>query len=93
MKAVWKYTLKPVVTLDIPMGAEILTIREQGEDICLWALVDPEAEKEPRRFLVVGTGHTVPDPDEGPEISLRYIGSAHLQRGSLVFHAFEVFSK
>ena len=89
MKAVWKYTLKPAVTLDIPVGSQILTIREQGEDICLWALVDPQAEKEPRRFLVMGTGHTVPDPDEGPALTLTYVGSAHLHGGTLVFHAFE----
>jgi hypothetical protein len=90
MKQIWKYKLAPIITLEMPKGAQVLTAREQGEDICLWALVSPDAEKEPRRFMAFGTDHNVPEPHEGPQLNLEYRGSAHLDGGTLVFHVFEV---
>lgn len=64
-----------------PRGAEILTAREQGDDICVWFRCDPGAPIEKRRIEVCATGHKAP--------SGRYIGSAHLSGGALVFHVFE----
>ena len=90
MKQILKFTLAPVITLELPKDAQVLTVRAQGEDICLWALVDPKAEKEPRKFMAFGNGHNVPEPHEGPQITLKYRGSAHLDGGALVFHVFEV---
>lgn len=84
MKTIWKYTLQPECTLDMPKGADVLSVREQGEDICLWALVDPSAEKEQRQFVAFGTGHDVPDRN------MKFIGTAHLHDSSLVFHVFEL---
>lgn len=84
MKTIWKYTLEPRCQLQMPTGAEVLTMREQGEKICLWALVDPSAEKEPRQFYSFGTGHDIDD------LPMKYVGSSYLERGALVFHAFEV---
>lgn len=90
MKQILKYTLAPVITLEMPRGAQILTVREYGDDICLWALVNPNAEKEFRKFIAFKTEHNVPEPDEGPQLNLTYCGSAHLSGGELVFHVFEV---
>lgn len=84
MKTIWKFTLQPECELEMPKGAELLSVREQGEDICLWALVDPTADKEVRRFRGFGTGHDVPDQP------MKFIGTAHLHGGSLVFHVFEL---
>lgn len=84
MKTIWKFTLKPEITLEMPKGAQVLSVREQGEDICLGALVDPMAEKERRNFVSFGTGHDVPD------LPMQFIGTAHLAGGGLVFHVFEV---
>lgn len=83
MKTIWKFVLQPVCELEIPKGAELLSLHEQGEDICLWALVDPAAEKEVRKFCGFGTGHDVPDTP------LKFIGTAHLRGGALVFNVFE----
>lgn len=82
-KTVWKYTLEPEITLHMPRGAGVLSVHAQGAEVCLWALVDPNAEAEPRRFVVAGTGHALPDEP------LRFLGSAHLHDGALVFHVFE----
>jgi len=50
----------------------------------MWALVDPEVEKETRHFVSFGTGHDVPDRP------MTFTGTAHLHGGMLVFHVFEL---
>lgn len=86
MKTIWKYTLQPDITLEMPVGAEVLSVREQGDEICMWALVEPDAEKEERRFMGFGTGHDVPGG-----ILKKFIGTAHLHGGRMVFHVFETY--
>lgn len=87
MKVIYKYTLRPELVLDIPKGAEILSVHDQGCEICLWALVDPKAEKEQRKFVSFGTGYDIPDI---PGATLKFIGTTHLYSDSLVFHVFEL---
>jgi hypothetical protein len=82
-KTIWKYSLTPDCTLSMPVGSIILTVQEQEQRPCLWALVDPAAPHECRRFRTYGTGHPVAD-DPG-----EYIGTFQLNGGSLVFHLFE----
>lgn len=83
-KAVWKYELQLDTQLQMPVGAEILTVGVQHERICLWAKVDVNAPKAPREFQIVGTGHTM---DNGGNTT--YIGTVMLSDGYLVFHIFE----
>jgi hypothetical protein len=86
MKSVWKYTLDhDDITAVMPKGAEILSVMAQGDDVCMWALVDPNAEKERRRFLTFGTGHPI------PEGRMKSLGSVSLHGGRLIVHAFEAF--
>lgn len=86
-KSVWKYVLEPFSEIPMPIGAEILQVREQGADICMWALADPEMPREQRTFKVVGTGHNA------PQMPMKYHGSAHLEGGSLVWHVFELLKR
>ena len=89
MNRVYKYPLpvNDLVTIAMPRLAHILTAHAQHGEICVWALVNPdEQEVEQRTFRIAGTGHDVNVPIN----CLRYIGSAHLHGGSLVFHIFEV---
>lgn len=65
MKTVWKFHLnlndRPTV-LELPRGAEVLTVQMQHDRLTLWVLVDPEQPKESRTFTVHGTGHpTIPE--------------------------------
>ena len=59
MKTIWKFALS--VTdyqwQDWPKGAKILSVQMQDGKVCVWAVVDPTAEYEPRSFGVVGTGN------------------------------------
>ena len=63
------------------------SIRAESRGVpMLWALVDPEAPKVQRRFLLVGTGQPLPDEVEG----FTFVDSFQLQNGALVFHLFDV---
>ena len=88
MRTIWKFELETIdrQTVDLPKCAEILTVQTQRERPCLWAMVNPGADKEPRKFEIYGTGHIVPyDLVE----DRKYIGTFQLQEGDLVFHLFE----
>lgn len=86
MKTIFKYTLSPDdAPVEMPVGAEVLTAREQGENICVWARVETtETLKDKRTFKVFGTGHEIPD-----DPNFHYVGTAMLQGGGLVMHVFE----
>lgn len=86
MKTIFKYVLQPNgEPVEMPVSADVLTAREQGDNICVWARVDTEeALMVKRNFCVFGTGHEMPD-----DPNLRYVGTAMLQGGALVMHVFE----
>jgi len=88
VRRVYKYPIPvtDMIDLSLPAGAQPLHVAAQGEMVCLWALVDPEAEPVARRFIVRGTGH----PIENDDADLSHVGTFLLQDGALVFHLFEV---
>lgn len=60
--------------IDMPKGAEALHVGFQGQDIFIWAKVDPNAKLEPREFIIAGTGHDLPEP-LGAHIGTVFVGS------------------
>lgn len=88
MREIWKYALDPKQPMaKMPTGAQVLCAAAQGDNVCIWAEVNPSiVEKEARWFDVYGTGHTIEDEGVNPR---RYIGTAFLHGGALVFHVFE----
>jgi hypothetical protein len=87
MKSVWKFPLAvtDAQTIEMPIGARLLTVQPQGDQVCLWALVETTAMKERRYIAILGTGHEAPSRGD-----LKYIGTFQLNKGALVFHAFEI---
>jgi len=87
MKKIFKYPLEITDTqfVELPLGAEILTTQMQGNQLCLWAIVNtlPEAVKKNRRIEIIGTGNPMPIGD------LKYISTFQMLGGGLVFHVFE----
>lgn len=85
MKTIWKYKLetKDSQTIDMPKHAKILTAHVQGNDICIWAIVETNNSFVPRIIEVFGTGHHM------PEHRRKYISSVLMFNGNLVFHLFE----
>ena len=60
---IWKYPLaadydKPF-TLTLPVGAKFCAMAVGLDGFLSWFLVDPDAEKETRRFLLTGTNHPI----------------------------------
>lgn len=87
MKTVYKFRLdiEDITTISMPRGAQILSVQNQNESICLWALVDTEAEKEQRTFRIAGTGHLI---REGIKA---FLGTVQMHDGIFVAHVFEIY--
>ncbi len=85
---IWEYALQEGFVdqeIEMPIGAKVLAVQEQGGRICVWAQVDEcltEQERESRKFSVIPTGRDLPH-----RMSL---GSYHgtVQIGPLVWHVF-----
>jgi len=87
MKRIWKFLLTPEGVIEMPINAEILSAGVQGEEIYIWAIVEPGSPTETRRFQTYGTGHQIDiDPDYLWFIGTVFLGSLVFP---LVFHVFE----
>lgn len=70
-RTIFKYQM-PVLeefTMQLPQGAEIIRVDDEGGMFWLWAVVRTDVPDEPRRFRAFKTGGRIP---EG--LDLRYIG-------------------
>lgn len=86
MKRIFKYKLQTIdfQRVEMPKGAEIISIQTQFDDPCVWAIVESDNPAELRTFEIFGTGFSFDD-----EVKRQYIGTYQLQNGFLVFHCFE----
>jgi hypothetical protein len=82
MKTIYKYPLHSQdCTLQLPKGAELLTVQLQNQIPTLWALVNPMTVTEERHICIVGTGWDVED-------NMKYITT--YMDGYFVWHVFEL---
>lgn len=81
---IWKFPIPfgDDVKIDMPKGARIIAVQDQECDIMIWAICDELAEREPVRFVIVGTGHPM------PAFQVRHVGT--VQQGRFVWHVFLV---
>ena len=94
-RVIWKFTLEPKnlddgvfeVDLSVPEGARPLHVGFQKGSMCLWALVDPGADKAPARLMIYGTGRSVDDEH------LLHLGTIISSDHALVWHVFLDISK
>jgi len=71
--------------VELPVGAEVLTVATQHNEPRLWALVDPEEVRtEWRKILVLGTGWDALDV-----AGWCYVSTFQIDGGRLVFHVFQ----
>lgn len=83
MMKIFKYLLTGTSAIPMPKGQHILTAQFQGDELYVWASVNPDAEIEMVRFEVIGTGHAF------EENSRRfYISTA--QSDGYVWHVFQI---
>ncbi len=83
-KVIWKFTLRPIIEIEMPEGAQVLSVHEQNGEVCMWAQVRTENPTVKRKFFTFGTGHILPDNKR-----LKYVGTALLIDEALVLHVFE----
>lgn len=89
-RVIWKFNADlqqgDEVHIEMPKGAEVLSLQVQHGSAVLWAMVNPDEriKKERRRFKWVPTGGEVP---RGGRF---FVGTVQLEGGALVFHLFEI---
>lgn len=88
MQTIYKYKVEATdhPNVILPAHAEILSARAIGDDIYIWARVDPEQLGIARQLAIYGTGH----PVQLSASQLRFIDTVLMYDGRLVFHVFEV---
>jgi hypothetical protein len=89
MRVIYKYDLQvtEVQTIELPAGAEILTVQMQHGMPQLWALIDPnELGREPVGIVIIGTGHPI---DDAAIKLLKYINTFQVDDGNFIFHVFQ----
>ena len=84
MKTIWKYEINITdeQTIMMPKGSRTLSFQLQNGIPCIWAVVEPNVEKEKRKFFIAGTGNPFPC-----EINAMFIGT--IQNNGFVWHLFE----
>lgn len=84
MEKIFKYPvfLQDEFSIDLPVGAQILSVQVQGGKPVLWALIDIDAPLKECTFFVVGTGNPVKNGEK------QFVGTFQMYDGQLVFHLF-----
>lgn len=83
---IWKFEISPSkTTIEMPKHSKVLSVQMQNNVPCIWAQVNPDAEKVKKHFEIFGTGHDM----ECDGICREFIGTFQMHGGGLVFHLFE----
>ena len=82
---VLKYVLEQtdVQNISLPIGAKILSVQCQRNNLVFWVVADLSSILESVEFLIFGTGHDIPNL-EGTH---QYLGTVQMPTG-LVWHVF-----
>lgn len=82
---IWKYELdktKMQQEIHIPLDAEILSAKNRGGKLCIWALVEPDNPAVVRSFSVVETGVKLAN------LNRKFIDTVNM--GAFSLHVFEL---
>lgn len=86
MRVIWKYELQQIAmqSIEMPLGAHILSMQVQNGVPCIWCIVDTNKKVHPRDIRIVGTGMYLHDDFRGV-----FIGTFQIPEENLVFHVFD----
>ena len=86
MTTIYKYQLNDEFNeIEMPSGAEILSVQTQNNIPCIWAIVETDNPIEKRKLMIVGTGNEM-----NPCVLYVFIGTFQLVKLGLVYHVFEI---
>ena len=77
--------------VDMPVGAEVISVEAQGDDLCCWALVDHHTpHKTVRRFALLATG-VILNPVAAKMLKDEYVFKSTVLFGDGIFvlHVYE----
>jgi hypothetical protein len=86
-KEIWKYDIRAdaTVVVQMPKGAQVLSVVNQNDGIVVYALVDTlEKKTEGYTFVTIGTGYEV---DINTSV-YRFVGTVVTNQGKRVWHVF-----
>lgn len=85
---IFKYKLEKfshqIQKVQMPIGAKILSMLNQHEEIAIWAEVNATNISEARSFITLATGATKPDNP------LKYFTTLQFSDGNYVVHVYEL---
>lgn len=90
MPVIFRYplpTTPSTVDIEMPIGAEILAVQIMSGMPQMWAIVDPNAVVEIRKFAVIATGVSF-DNSNGNIYAGSHVGTVQTLQG--VLHVFDV---
>lgn len=70
--------------LELPDGAQVLTVAMQNGEPWLWAMVKTGSPAKTRWFRIIGTGNPIDDAAQ-----LAFVGTFQMRGGTMVWHLFE----
>lgn len=73
------------LSVTVPLGSKPLCVKLQNGSPVMWILKSNEPISEVREFIIVGTGHPIPD-----RLNIEYIDT--VLDGPMVWHILEVKS-
>lgn len=88
MKTIYKYELGKLgqqPTIKIPADAKFLSAKEQNNQLCVWALVNPKNKSIPYTFDIIATGQKLSDEFGKNEI---FIDTIKQYDGAYIWHIF-----
>lgn len=82
--SIWKFpfTVSSTVTFEIPRDHRFIHVDMQGNQPCLWAVVDPGSSLTITNLRIYGTGHPIVNGEAGS-----FIGT--FQQPPFVWHVFK----
>ena len=91
VEVIWKFSLQITdrQTVTMPVGANILSVQDQAGGLQLWAIVNPDAEREQRVIEIIGTGNPMVDIEK-EDLARFHIATVQVRGGALVWHVFEL---
>jgi len=89
MKIIYKYEIKlefGLQKIELPFGAEILSVQMQADSLCIWALINPKTNVKTIRIIdIIATGIYIHDIKKF-QYHNTFIGT--VQYEGYVFHVF-----
>lgn len=88
-RKIFKYPIeiRDKVKVEMPLGSQIISVHRVGEELCLYAIVNPEIKDMTIKVIeIIGTGNPY---KSDLSVQRAFLGTVVLKKGAFVAHVFE----